>query len=1258
MRILALLMVLGIPGLTLAAEDVVSTRLANVIAEPAGPSLGENGIYGIWVKFSDRNVSGAELAVRLDEARSLLSERTLNRRAKAVRFGEDVVTQDDLPVAREYLDAVAATGAEFRRESRWLNAASFNATAEQIAAITNLPFVANLDLVARFTKRPVVLSDEDLAAIEQARAATSTDKNLKWSLDYGGSLEQAEMLNVPPVHEMGLSGDGVIIGVMDSGFEFDHESMQMVDVIATYDFINDDTGVGDTPLDPDGQAQHGTEVLSLLAGFKEGNLIGAAFNASFILAKTEELDREVPEEEDNFIAALEWMEGLGVDVVSSHVGYVDWYNFRDLDGMTAPITIACDMASSRGVCVVTAAGSLNGAIGLPPLMAPADGRHVITVGSVGLDGVVTNSSSRGPTYDGRIKPDLMSMGFGPIVGSWYADWVYTTVGGTSYATAQVAGVVALILEANPGLNPWQVREALRMTGSKAKYPDNDYGWGIVDAQAAVNFWGPFIEHESLGNTDLASAPRTVTTRVTSRQDMGSRGVVLSWRINLGSWQRALMTASAGDLFTGDIPAASAGSLVEYYIEATDMGGMTLAHPWGGSSSPHMYGVGADGIAPTLFHTFLMDQWLADWPPTVRARATDNIGVSAIDLTFSVAGGMEQGPFPLDSTGDQYELVFPLDSAGLSVGDIVTYELTARDQSTNGNLTVAGPFEFEIVDGRARVLVIDDLSENKSLDNAAGSNGHGGVQTYSDKSSFSPVLIAGWLTDAGYEVDILQSSFVKEGTFLGYQAVVLSSGQSYYPVTLDGLRTELISYVEGGGRLLVEGGETAYVCGVNPGHPEFLEKVLHTSMVHGEGGYLLHPTIGMEDHALLHRPNRMPDTLWMGLMPGEIDYRVSDMVQPTSDSGLVYSNSFTSLSGGILFHDDNTGPDQGQVVFFPLAINFIKDAVGRMMVENAMAYLLTEELPGRSSITGQVLLTGAGDHLGITVSTDSLHATVTDAGGNYTLDGLWGGNVVLTASFPDYGSESLDILLVDDQIYPAETLTLTRTKVLEYENTTVIQIPDNDPAGVESIIDVPEGGILHSLRVSVDISHYSINNLIVTLTSPAGTQVTLHNRSGGTADDIVGSWPDVLAVDGPGSLMDIQGEDIRGAWSFHVSDNQLGAMGAINSWGLTMEVAASDPSPAGEGPVQITRILGNFPNPFNPRTVISFELARTGPVQLNIYDLRGRLVRNLVASDLIAGRHDVTWDGLDRNGKMSASGVYFTKLRADGTAKVNKMTLVR
>jgi subtilisin-like proprotein convertase family protein len=816
-----------------------------------------------------------------------------------------------------------------------------------------------------------------------------------------------------------------------------------------------------------------------------------------------------------------------------------------------------------------------------------------------------------------------------------------------------------MLERLPSLSPWQVREALRMTASQAEYPDNDYGWGIVDAQAAINYWGPVIEHEPLGYTDQASLPRTVTARVTSRQGVDSQSVILSWRLNFGSWQRSLMTDTGNGNFTGEIPPLAPGGYAEYYIEAVDMGGMTLTHPWAGAGNPHNYTtLGSDIMPPTLDHVFLMDQRLQDWPPTVRARATDNVGIAGVEISYSVSGGLDQGPYPLNGGGESYELDFPLDPSGLVPGDVVTYRLMATDASDNANTTESGPYDFEIVDLRTRVLVIDDLSEHKSNEDGSGAEPGGDDNFLVDKTFQSPLLIAGWLTDAGYPVDMILSSQVVEGSLAGYPVVVLSSGQSFYPVLPDELRAELINYESQGGRLLIEGGETAYNSGIAPVYPDFLEKVLHTSEVLGEGAYLFHPTPGNEYHAFLHRPNPLPDTLYLGIMPGGIDYRVSDMVQPTVDAGLLYSGSFTSTSGGILFHDDNTGPDQGQVLFFPFSINFFKDSVGRMLVENAMAYLLTEELPGRSSITGQVLLSGESDHSGITVSTDSLHTTVTDASGNYTLEGLWGGDVVLTASRNGYGSESQDIFLVDDQIYPADTMTLSSITVWEYENTTSTPIPDNDPDGVDSSIEVTAGGALHDLQVTVDISHYSINNLTVTLTNPAGTSVTLHNRSGGTADDLVGSWPDVFTVDGPGALDDFKDEEVLGAWTLNVADHQFGAIGTLNSWGLTLEVKNSGPTPAGGNTATATRILGNSPNPFNPRTVISFDLARTGPVNLDIYDLRGRLVRTLVESNLPAGRHQVTWDGLDRNGQMSASGVYFTKLRAGGDAKVNKMTLVR
>ena len=314
------------------------------------------------------------------------------------------------------------------------------------------------------------------------------------------------------------------------------------------------------------------------------------------------------------------------------------------------------------------------------------------------------------------------MGFGSVVASWYTDWIYEYVAGTSYATVQVAGVAALMLERMPSLSPWQVREAMRMTGSQAKYPDNDYGWGIVDAKAAVEYWGPVIEHEPLGFTDSTTAPRTVTARVTARQGIVPGSVVLSWRNNSGAWQRSYLTDEGDGTFTGSIPPAIAGTTVEYYIEAVDMGGVGLTHPFAGQVEPHSYALGNDGEAPALKHVFLADQRQADWPPMVRARATDNVDVASVEMYYTLGSALEQGPFALDADGDQYELAFPLDPALLVPGSTVSYRLVATDGSSNANTMESGPFEFEIVTKFGRILIIDDLSENKSEQEPVQSSG--------------------------------------------------------------------------------------------------------------------------------------------------------------------------------------------------------------------------------------------------------------------------------------------------------------------------------------------------------------------------------------------------------------------------------------------------------------------------------------------------------------------------------------------------------
>ena len=313
--------------------------------------------------------------------------------------------------------------------------------------------------------------------------------------DYGNSLTQLQQINVPAVHNLGYTGQGVTICVMDAGFNrLSHEVFATMNIIAKYDFVNHDPGVGDST--DMGEGSHGTQTLSAIGGFKQGKLIGPAFNSNFILAKTENTDSETPIEEDNWIAALEWADSIGVDVTSTSLGYLGYdapfvgYTWQNMDGNTARITIAGDLAVKKGIVVVNSAGNEGFNSTHNTLGAPADGDSIIAVGSVGSSGIRSGFSSVGNTVDGRIKPDIMAMGSGVTLASPYSNTTYTTGSGTSFSCPLAAGVAALILSYNPSLTPIQVRDAMRNTASRSQNPDREYGWGIINAFNAINFATP------------------------------------------------------------------------------------------------------------------------------------------------------------------------------------------------------------------------------------------------------------------------------------------------------------------------------------------------------------------------------------------------------------------------------------------------------------------------------------------------------------------------------------------------------------------------------------------------------------------------------------------------------------------------------------------------------------------------------------------------------------------------------------------------
>jgi serine protease AprX len=430
----------------------------------------------VWIYFKDK---GSDSNPQLQKPTDLISERAVQRRLKVLRRDE-LINEIDLPVSQNYINAILPYIKKIRVKSKWLNAVSV------VLNSSNVSNIEAFDCVEKVT--PVLIYKKDIPE-ENTVINPNPDflKKTHTELDYGNSLTQLELINVPALHKKGLFGQGVLICMLDDGFNLlnIHEAFDSLDVVATWDFIHNDESVDDTRLKAT-QGRHGTKTLSCIAGYSRGKLIGPAFKASYLLARTE-IDTnniEIKLEEDLWEAGIEWAESMGADIVSSSLGYIDWYDPEDMDGNTAVTTIAADIAVDLGMIVVNSAGNEGFSSDHNTLIAPADGDNVIAVGAVTRDGSRSSFSSVGPSADGRIKPDVAAMGTGVYVASSYDSTGYTNSNGTSFSCPLTSGAIALLLNAYPQLTPEQVYDAITSTASQASSPDNLLGWGIIDIEAA------------------------------------------------------------------------------------------------------------------------------------------------------------------------------------------------------------------------------------------------------------------------------------------------------------------------------------------------------------------------------------------------------------------------------------------------------------------------------------------------------------------------------------------------------------------------------------------------------------------------------------------------------------------------------------------------------------------------------------------------------------------------------------------------------
>ena len=444
-----------------------------------------NRIIPVWLFFSDKKIEDINtLSEKISEYTKSRSKRSLVNRYKS----GNPIDFSDLPVEQSYIDAVKDLTVDIRQVSRWFNAVSADIELSDLDKIARLPFVARIERVKKFKGSPPPDGESEYLLKKSSGSA---------QFDYGPSLAQLTQINVVAAHESGYSGKGVIIALFDGGVRVTHNAFKhIIDqnrLIAQKDFVfNDDNVQDEAGEDIHG---HGTSTWSVVGGFQEGALIGAAYGASFILAKTEDgrVFPDLKSEEDNWIAAAEWVEELGADIISSSLVYLDFvedmddYSVDDLDGNTALITIAADFAVMKGITVVNAVG--NEGSNPTSLWAPADGNYVISVGAVNSSGSVATFSSRGPTADGRIKPDLMARGEFAASASGATDSAFGLSSGTSFSTPLVAGAAALVLEAHPDWTALELREAMKNSASNSCFPNNDSGWGIVDVMAAINYTG-------------------------------------------------------------------------------------------------------------------------------------------------------------------------------------------------------------------------------------------------------------------------------------------------------------------------------------------------------------------------------------------------------------------------------------------------------------------------------------------------------------------------------------------------------------------------------------------------------------------------------------------------------------------------------------------------------------------------------------------------------------------------------------------------
>jgi len=455
----------------------------------------QNVVSKYRVTFTDKNNS----PYSIENPSQYLSERALERRTRQ----NIQIQSNDLPVNSWYIDSVRNTGAVVYTVSKWFNCITIRTTDTAVLSkISAFPFVSGLDSLAEST----VKKGEKLKRREDTMEGTksmdgffaSNDVNRPNNLekqesmfginrfDYGKAYNQTHMIGTDYLHNQNYCGQGMVIAILDAGF-FNVDSIAVFDslwhnnqILGTKDFVQPGGDVF-------GRSTHGMMVLSIIGGNVPGTLVGTAPKAKFWLLRSEDPDSEYPVEEDNWVAAAEFADSVGVDVINSSLGYTDFFNpdwdhsYAQMNGNVARSSLGAKIAASKGILVCNSAGN-SGNGPWHYIGAPADAENILTVGAVDPNGKIAAFSSRGPTSDGRVKPSVCALGQGTFVSS--VSGTAMSGNGTSFSSPVMAGSVACLWQANRSMTNLKIMEAVMASSSRFMDPDSEYGYGIPNMAAA------------------------------------------------------------------------------------------------------------------------------------------------------------------------------------------------------------------------------------------------------------------------------------------------------------------------------------------------------------------------------------------------------------------------------------------------------------------------------------------------------------------------------------------------------------------------------------------------------------------------------------------------------------------------------------------------------------------------------------------------------------------------------------------------------